>query len=59
MDLSVVEPCMHGLLVRLPESFEKYFLLSRDDAVVRMSAFNLFGKLCRLVSFMPRGLDYL
>jgi hypothetical protein len=25
MDLSVVEPCMHGLLVRLPESFEKYF----------------------------------
>jgi len=59
MDLSVVEPCMHGLLVRLPESFEKYFLLSRDDAVVRMSAFNLFGKLGRLVSFMPRGLDYL
>lgn len=24
MDLSVVGPCMQGLLVRLPESFERY-----------------------------------
>ena len=48
IDLSVVEPCLHGLLVRLPESFEK------DDAIVRMSAFNLFGKLCRLLHTMPK-----
>lgn len=53
MDLSVVEPCLHGLLVRLPGSFE------RDDAIVRMSAFNLFGKLCKLLHALPRVLSSL
>ncbi len=60
MDLSVVEPSLHGLLLRLPESFERLLIFHcRDDAVVRMSAFNLFGKLCKILSKIPRGIEYL
>jgi hypothetical protein len=53
MDLKVVEPCLHGLLIRLPESFEK------DDALVRISAFHLYGKLCRLLKELNKGTEIL
>ena len=51
---------MHAGAAGAPaREFRTVYAYISDDAIVRMSAFNLFGKLSRLLHSLPRGLDYL